>query len=130
MPKAKLGWLVITDSTIALHECTRQYCEYDKKGKHYKPEPIYAIRLQGIKSVESLSDVRGASVGSKLAFGFLAGDRKQEFVGVIYETETNAEAPVFKTQKAQSAAVEAKLKFRLKRLGIELRQSAGESSDQ
>ena len=59
-------------------------------------------------------------MGSKLALGLLAGDRKEELVGLVYESATSAEAPIFKTQKAQAAALEAKIRFRLKKLGVVL----------
>jgi hypothetical protein len=129
-PKKEYGWLVLTDSTIAIHGCPQVACPHDKKRRYYREEPEYTVHLRHITEVTSSSQVRGPSTGSRLALGFLAGDRTEEFVGLVYETENAVEAPVFKTQRAQSAALEAKIKFRLKRLGVELVPAQGASADQ
>ncbi len=124
-PKKLYGWLVLTDSTLSIHDCSgrREYCGAKEKGNYYKPEPLFTIDLRRITSVESSSDVRGANAGSKILVGALAGDRKEEFVGLTYETKSSAEAPIFKTQKAQSAALEAKIRYRMKKLGVALSPS-------
>ena len=122
-PKKMYGMIVLTDSTIALHRCRWQYCEDDRKEVKtpFLPEPLYLIPLRRIQEISASSQVRGPSVGSRIAFGLLAGDQKQEFVGLVYETESSAEAPVFRTLKTQSGAIEAKVRFRLKKLGVELK---------
>jgi hypothetical protein len=115
-----MGWLVLTDSTLSLHACGRQFCATHKDLPLYDSIPYFTIPLRSITDVSSSTQVRGPSTGSKIAFGLLAGDRKEEFVGLVYETATSAEAPIFKTQKAQASALEAKIRFRLKKLGIVL----------
>lgn len=53
-------------------------------------------------------------------WGGCAFDQTEELVGFVYESETTAEAPVFKTERAQAAAIAVKVKFRLKKLGVTL----------
>jgi hypothetical protein len=118
--KKRWGMLVITDSTVGFYECLWSGCLADKKKSMIKEPPIWLIPLEYVKEVSSSNQVRGATVGGKLMWGSLAGDRTEEFVGLVYESETNAEAPIFKTRTAQSGAVEAKIRFRLKRKGISI----------
>jgi hypothetical protein len=118
--KSRSGWLVVTDSTLSIHRCRLSGCLPHDKNRYYEEVPDYQIPLRTITEVTSSSQVRGPSTGSRIALGVFAGDRSEEFVGIIYETESSAEAPVFRTKQAQSAALEAKLRFRLKRLGVEL----------
>lgn len=119
-PKKLYGWLVLTDSTLEWRDCTHSDCRGHKDGEYFKREARFTIPLRTMTELASSSEVRGASVESKLLIGSLAGDRRFEYVLVVYEHATSAEAPVFKTQKAQSDALEAKIRFRLKRLGITL----------
>lgn len=121
-PTKRRGMLVLTDSTLSLHKCRFEYCDDHRKHTElpFEEKPLYTIQLRSIKEVTSSSQVRGPSAGSRLALGLLAGDRTEEMVGIVYESASSAEAPVFKTQKAQSAAVEAKLRFRLKKIGVTL----------
>lgn len=116
-PKKVSGWLVLKDSTLSIHKCIRD-CQASDTKPYYDSLPDYQFELRSVTSVTSSSDVRGASVGSKMLFGGLAGDRKQEFVLVRYENDRSAEAPYFKTKKSQSASLEAKIRFRLKKLGV------------
>jgi hypothetical protein len=122
-PKRLIGILVLTESTIALHWCRWQYCEDDRKAEKtpFLPEPLYLIPLCRIQDISASSQVHGPSATSRIDFGLLAGDQKQEFVGMVYESDTTAEAPVFRTLKAQFGAIEAKVRFRLEKLGVELK---------
>lgn len=119
-PKRLLGMLVLTDSTIALHPCVIQQCYDTKKGAPFREPPFFSIPLTSIKDIVSSSRVRGADTMGKVFLGGLASDRPEDFVALVYETKSSVEAPLFKTAKAQSAAIDAKLRFRLKRLGVEL----------
>lgn len=122
-PKRLQGMLVLTDSTIALHPCAWVSCgpvPNDTTKPPFAPKPFFTIRLSELKEVASSSDVRGPSAGAKLMVGALAGDRKDEFVGLVYETSSRAEAPTFRTEKTHANAIEAKIRFRLKKLGIDL----------
>lgn len=123
-PKKRAGMLVLTDSSLAMHPCVWDGCyDHIKQQKlPYKPEPYYIIPLKGISEVSSSSQVRGPSVGGRIAWGVLATDRTEELFGLVYETATSAEAPVFKTMKAQAGAIEAKVRFRLKKLGLSVPQ--------
>jgi hypothetical protein len=112
--------LVLTDSAIAFHECVVYECLAQSDKVPFKPTPVFSIPLRQIKEIASSSQVRGAGFGAKLAVGMLAGDRTEEHVGIVYETETSAEAPVFQVDKTHANAIEAKVRFRLKKLGIEL----------
>ena len=124
-PKRLLqGMLVLTDSTIALHACAWVNCTppRDTTKLPFVEKPYFTIRLADIKEVASSSEVRGPSTASRIMIGgALAGDRKEELFGLVYETAASAEAPVFRTQQHQSGAVEAKIRFRLKKLGIDLK---------
>lgn len=117
MPKKRTGMLVLTDSTLGFYSCPYD-CEHDSKKPKFFDKPIFRLPLASVKEVSSSSQVRGATFGSKLMLGAFAGDRTEEFFGFVYESSTSAEAPVFKTMKAQSGAIEAKVKFRLKKLGL------------
>lgn len=123
-PKRLQGMLVLTDSTIALHACAWVSCgpvPNDTSKPPFAAKALFTIALRDIKDVSSVSQVRGPGVGDKIALGMLAGDRTEEAVGIVYETATSAEAPFFKTLKTHANAVEAKIRFRLKKLGIELK---------
>ncbi len=76
--------------------------------------PLITVPMRTITSVEAGIDRRDASVGSKLAFGILAKSRKDELVTLSYETSSNAEGLVFRTDRNMSASVVAKIRFRLK----------------
>lgn len=119
-PKKRTGMLVLTDTTLALHKCRKEYCK-DTKGKvPFKDPPYFTVLLSTLTAVDSSSQVRGPSTGDRIAWGGLAMDHTDEFVGLVYETPTNVQAPIFRTEKAQSAALAAKIRFRLKKLGIAL----------
>jgi len=117
-PKKRNGVLVLTDSTLGLYQCHDPYCE--DRGKYFVrwDKPFFIVPLRQITEVSSSSQVRGSSVAGKLAFGLLANDRAEEYFGFVYESATSAESPVFKVQKTQSGALEAKVKFRQRKLGM------------
>jgi hypothetical protein len=119
-PKQLFGILVLTDSTLGFYPCrvTTEFSCRDAKGKSiWKDQPYFMIALSAVQHLQSSSRVRGASAGAKLMIGGLAGDRAQNFVSIVHETDSSAEAPLFQTTMAQSGAFEAKLRFRLKKLG-------------
>lgn len=120
-PKRLYGYLVLTDSTIALHPCfSGSRCLEDKKKGLFEPTPYFTIRLSTLKAIQNSASEKGAGIGEKLLIGNLAGGQKEGIVALTYETATSVEAPVFKTDEAHGVALEAKLRFRLKKLGIEL----------
>ena len=120
-PKKRWGVLILSDSTLGFYPCIEaEYCREYKGNVAQLNKPIFVIPLKQITDVSSSSQVRGASVGSKIAFGLLANDRAEEYFGFVYESETSAESPVFKVRKTQSGALEAKVKFRQRKLGVKV----------
>lgn len=119
-PKKRAGMLVLTDSTLAFYECTWGGCITDKKQSMIRGPAIFMVALKSVTDASSSNQVRGSTMGGKLLLGGLAGDRTEEFFGFVYESKNSAESPVFKTMKSQSGAIEAKIKFRLKKLGVAL----------
>ncbi len=116
-PKKLVGVLVLTDSTLEFRSCDNNYCEAYKDRDVWGKKTYFVIPLTAITALDVSSSVRSADVGSKIFFGALASDRKQEFFGLAHETEDSAEAPVFLTRQTQAGAIEAKVRFRLKKLG-------------
>jgi hypothetical protein len=79
--------------------------------------PIFAIPLRTITQAERATDIRDASVGKKLLFGSLAGSRKQEFITIPTETDSSAEAVVFKLKQNTGAGALAKINYQRKKAG-------------
>jgi hypothetical protein len=73
MDRHQKGILLLSDSVLRLNDANT--------GAIYLEIP-----LAGITEVGNQTDVRDASVGKKIMFGFLAGSRKQDFVQITYET--------------------------------------------
>ena len=117
-PKKRYGVLVLTDSSVALFECRLSDCGDSPPRPLWQKAPYFVIPLAKVTGVGSNSLVRGASTGDKLLLGALAGSHSEEFVAVRYETAASAEAPVFRVGKNMAGAIEAKIRFRLKKLGI------------
>lgn len=116
-PKTGWGMLVLTDSTLAFHECFGERCPAMRGNRPgWKPTPVFSIALRSITEVQSSSRVKPADAGSRFMLGALATDKNEGLVGIVYETESSAEAPVFAMREAQSSALDAKIQFRLKRL--------------
>lgn len=80
-------------------------------------DKVFEIPMKTITQVERSTDIRDASVGKKLLFGSLAGSRKQEFLTIPTETESTAEAIVFKLKQNTGAAAVAKINFYRKKAG-------------
>lgn len=116
-----IGILVLTDTAIAFYNCASELCR-GRKGRNFDPHKglLWVLPLRSIKDVSSSSQNKGPSATGRMLFGALATDRNEEYFGFSYETETSAEAPVFKVPKTFSGALEAKVRFRLKRLGVQL----------
>lgn len=76
------------------------------------------IPLARITDIGSQTQRKEASVGSKLLFGGLARSRQEEFLTVTYELPDDAEAVVFRFEPKTSAAALAKIRFRMKKLGV------------
>jgi hypothetical protein len=98
------GILLIGDSTITFRD--------DDKRRSLE------IPILKITDIGNQTQRKEASVGSKLLFGSLARSRQEEFLAISYELPDNAEAVVFRFEPNTSAAVLAKIKFRMKKLGM------------
>jgi hypothetical protein len=81
-----------------------------------------------ITQVERSTDIRDPSVGKKLLFGSLAGSRKQEFVTISTETESTAEAIIFKLKQNTGAAAVAKINFYRKKAGATVADDSSSST--
>lgn len=81
-------------------------------------DKVFEIPMTTMTQVERSTDIRDASVGKKLLFGSLAGSRKQEFLTISTETESTAEAIVFKLKQNTGAAALAKINFYRKKAGM------------
>lgn len=117
LERPTFGILVLTDSTLAFHRCWMESC-FPRKKKQFvwQDSALIRIPLSALKSATAASQNSGPSVGARIMFGMLATDKTQESVTFVVETETSAEAPIFHTQKTQSAVIEAKVQARLRRL--------------
>ncbi len=79
---------------------------FDTKGK-----TVFALPMSTILNAEYSRDIRDPSVGKKLLFGSLAGDRKQDFLTLTTETDSTAEGVVFKTKQNVGSGITAKINF-------------------
>lgn len=91
------GQLVVTADGVGF---------FDNKGKL-----IFSLQAQTIKDAEHTRDIRDPSVGKKLLFGALAGDRKQDFLTITTETQSTAEGVVFKVKQNSATGLAAKIGF-------------------
>jgi hypothetical protein len=98
------GSLLIGDTTLVFQD-------EDKKR-------TLEIPLRKITDIGTQTQRKEASVGSKLLFGGLAKSRQEEFIAVSYDLPDNAEAIVFRFEPHTSAAALAKIKFRMRKLGV------------
>ena len=72
---------------------------------------IFALPMSTVRTAEHSRDIRDPSVGKKLLFGSLAGDRKQDFLTLTTETESMAEGIVFKVKQNIGTGMAAKINF-------------------
>lgn len=98
------GTLAIGDTAIVFQ---------DQDGKR---ELVIPIRK--ITDISNQTQRKEASVGSKLLFGGLARSRQEEFLTFSYELPDDAEAIIFRFEPNTAAAALAKIKFRMKKLGV------------
>jgi hypothetical protein len=91
-------------------------------------DKIFDIPMATITQVERSTDIRDPSVGKKLLFGSLAGSRKQEFVTISTETESTAEAIIFKLKQNTGAAAVAKINFYRKKAGATVADDSSSST--
>lgn len=121
-PRAAWGVLVLRDSTISFHECgDGLHCTSAAMSRELFKEPArFTVRLRDLRELSAQTRTRSPGVGRRIMFGALANDRNDELLAFAFDGESTAEAPVFKTLPTQAGAIEAKMRFRLRRLGVEL----------
>lgn len=116
------GVLVATDTTISFHRCADQgRCERVPRNKRVFAESAdFVFRLAELKGIEARVRTVGPGVGRRVLFGVLANDRSEETLHLQIETDSSAEAPRFVTGAAHAEQIASKLRFRMKRLGLEI----------
>lgn len=108
------GVLIIGDSVLTFRQDDDKDARLD-------------IPLRKVTDISTQTQRKEASVGSKLLFGSLARSRQEEFVAVSYDLPDNAEAIIFRFEANTSAAAIAKVKFRMRKMGVSA-TSNGESA--
>lgn len=117
------GVSVATDSTIAFHRCSDRLCERVPRNRQvFADSAEFVFRLAELKGIEARVRTVGPGVGRRVMFGVLANDRSQETLHLQIETDSSAEAPRFVTGAAHAEQIGSKLRFRMKRLGLEIRE--------
>ncbi len=103
MEDQKKGTLLIGESDIKL---------VDKKGK-----ALLSIPVQTITEVSNSTERKDAGLVKKAAFGIFAGSKREDFIVISTQTETDAEGLVFKVHEKNTApGIVAKLRFRLSKV--------------
>lgn len=114
-PKRKTGMLVLTDSALIFYDCPWD-CEQDaKKRKDFWEAPAFRIAYRGITNAKAST---GTADHAGLGMPLLFSDKSSDYITVVYESATSVESPVFKTKRAMAGAIEAKMRFRMKKLGL------------
>lgn len=111
------GWLVLTDSAVEYHECLLMGCP-KKDGAVIQAAPQFVMPYRKMTDVGGVTERHGASVGSRIALGAFASERRDELVTIAFDGANTAEAPVFKTREHESAQLVAKIRFHLRKLGM------------
>jgi hypothetical protein len=111
------GWLVLTDSALEYHECWTYECQ-KSKNQAYQPSAAIVMPYRKMTDVGGATERHGASVGSRIALGAFASERRDELVTIAFDAESAAEAPVFKTKEHESAQLIAKIRFHLRKMGL------------
>lgn len=118
MPKEMGGLiLVLTDSTLSVYKCRLGGCAVRPDMDPWLGAPLFETRLDRIVTSTAETRVREAGLGSRILVGVLAGDRKEETYTVTFDTETTAETPSFRTAITGAAAIDAKVRFRRRKMG-------------
>lgn len=115
------GVLVLTDSTLSFQACRgpNGSCAYTPRGQTvFYDSVFFSVRIRDVQELSASTQTRSPGVGRRIMWGSLANDRTNEFLAFAFDTDRTAEAPVFKTLPTQAGAIEAKVKFRQRRLGI------------
>jgi len=108
-PNFILGVLVLTDTTFALHACTLKNCALTSP-----PQPPFAL-LGGGKIFEiPLLSITKIRITNRVA------QPSYDDVVISYIQGTTAEAPMFRVAHPHAAAVDAKIRARLSKVGVPL----------
>lgn len=115
-PKKQYGVLVLTDSTIAIHECiVTGECVARKNGDLFKSPAKFTIPLRSVKDVVKTEQRRaGGGTG-------LGADHVEARITITYATANSAESPIFDAiSREHATVVETKLRARLEKLGVKI----------
>ena len=93
------GRLFLTDSTVRLYFGSDKY-----------DSPDFEIQIRSITNFVGSNNRVGASLTN-----WASGD---ETITLAYENEKDAEAPVFNTPGSESAQILARIRFRMRKLGM------------
>lgn len=100
------GVIVLTDSAL-------QFIAYrDPNSTRLELKPMIVIPLDSLTDFSTAAGHRAAGADST------ATDEGVDLVTLVYDTETSAEAPVFKLTDNMGGALLAKIKVRLRKLGL------------
>lgn len=116
------GVLVLSDSALALFVCKSTDCMNATATDWDRTSIVLSIPLASVQGVEISTSRRGPSATSRFMWGVFAKDRNEGYVAVTYAVGGTVETPVFKTGDAVAPALEAKIRFRAKKLGVQVEQ--------
>ncbi|MEI2721907.1 MAG: hypothetical protein V9E87_17620 [Gemmatimonadales bacterium] len=95
-----VGKLFLTDSTVRLYFNSDKY-----------DAPDFEIPIRSITNFTGTNNRVGASLTN-----WASGD---ETISLAYDHDKDAEAPVFKTPGSESAQILARIRYRMRKLGVQ-----------
>ncbi len=107
------GVLILRNSGITYHKCGFD-CKPTTRSIGYDSVPVLTIKYSELRQVASA--IRSPTAVDRFALGSLAAEA--ETVVLVYETALRSEAPVFTAPKNMSAAIDAQIRFRAKKVGV------------
>lgn len=109
--KRLVGILLLSDSTVAFFACSWD-CDGDARKLGFWDKPTFRIPLTAIRDVSHSTLTRTPPT--------IFSDDTMDFFTIVYEHDGTVDAPLFKMKRATSGAIEAKLKYRMKKIGLTL----------
>jgi hypothetical protein len=121
IPESQHGLaLILTDSTVDLRKCRDETCAVGRAGAWWVDPPLFSVPLASLTAVERRTRLREgplAGAMNPLGGGSLGLGEAEEIVLLVFDADDTAEAPLFLVGPGQSAALEAKIRFRLRKMG-------------
>lgn len=94
---SEVGSIMLTDSTVEFYKANGRV-------------PMLVIPIVKISAISGRSNRIGASLTN-----WASGD---ESLTITYDGSNDAEAPVFKTGGSETAQIEARIRYRMRKLGV------------